>query len=242
MGQANRMAVNFFRAILTQSNAERSYATTYDSYFGDVTRIGIIYDKFYAMMSFLGLWPADMYNWDLYAFLAYYEGSWGDAQCYADALDALDEMLGGAYDVYPWFLPTAMLLFAQDTHSINFGDQGMKEWTGFRSFDRAEDMVEYFGFDPRTQCMTNDGIEDDCATAALGAEDDGHQVFHDANGGAWVYLYLDDRNQHLCSSADLSPISHKLLWDYNESVNIDNRDYTSTYEIKYVLDYYQYFN
>ncbi|MBW2262462.1 MAG: zinc-dependent metalloprotease, partial [Deltaproteobacteria bacterium] len=122
MGQANRMIINFYQAILTQSNAERSYATTYDSFFGDVTRIGIIYDKYYAMMSFLGLWGADSYNLDVYAYLAYYEFSWGKAQTYSDALTTLDAMLGGSYDVYTWFLPTAVLLFAQDTHGISFGD------------------------------------------------------------------------------------------------------------------------
>jgi len=243
LGQANRLVVNFFQAILTQSNAERSYATTYDSFFGDVTRMGIIYDKFYAMLSFLGLWPADFYNWDEYAYMAYYELNWGDAQCYSDALNALDAMLGGAYDVYPWFLPTAVLVFAEDTHNINFGDQSKKEWIGFRTFDRAQDLVDYFGFDPRTQCVLGDGtVVDDCPTAALGAEDDGHQVFHDAQGGAWVYLYMDDRNQHVCASADLSPLSHQLLWDYNESVNIDLQDYVTTYDIKYYLDYYEYFN
>lgn len=242
MGQANRMVVNFYQAILTQSNAERSYATTYDSYFGDVTRMGIIYDKFYAMLSFLGLWPADFYNWDEYAYMAYYELDWGNQQCYSDALNGLDGMLGGAYDVYPWFLPLAVLVFAEDSHNINFGDQAKKEWIGFRVFDREQDFIDYFGFDPRTQCATPDGIVDDCPTAALGAEDDGHQVFHDAAGGAWVYLYLDDRNQHVCASADLSPISHQLLWDHNESVNIDLRDYVTTYDIKYYLDYYNYFN
>jgi hypothetical protein len=242
MGQANRMVINFYRAILTQSNGERSYATTYDSFFGDVTRIGIIYDKFFAMLSFLGLWPADWYNWDDYAYLAYYEGNRGDAQCYSDSLAAVLEMLGGAYDVYPWFLPLAVEVFAQDTHNINFGDPSMKEWIGFRAFDRAEDMAEYFGFDPRSQCHTPDGIADDCPTAALGPADDGHQTFYDAAGGQWAYLYLDDRNQHLCASADMSPASHKLLRDYNEAVNIENRDTASTYDIKYFLDFYQYFD
>lgn len=228
MGQANRLAVNFFRAILTQSNAERSYATTYDAYFGDVTRIGIIYDKFYAMLSFLGLWPADWYNWDVYAYLSYYEGDRGDSLCYSDALDAVIEMLGGSYDVYPWFLPLATLVFAEDTHSINFGDQAMKEWIAFRTFDRTEDMADYFGFDPREE--------------ALGPLDDGHQIFHDDRGSEWVYLFLDDRNQHVVASADLSPISFKQVRDYNEAVNINHSDRATTYDIKYMIDYYQYFD
>jgi len=243
MGQANRMLINFYAAILTQSNAERSYATTYDSFFGDVTRVGIIYDKFYAMLSFLGLWGADSYNWDVYAYLAFYEVNWGNSQTYSDGLNALNIMLGGAYDVYPWFLPTAVLVFAEDTHNINFGDQSKKEWIGFRGFDRAQDMIDYFGFDPRYECHNSDGTVDPaCPTAALGAEDDGHQMFHDAAGGNWVYLFLDDRNVHLCSSEDLSPISYKMVWDYNESVNIDHTDYVTTYEIKYFYDYYKYFD
>lgn len=242
MGQANRMAINFYQSILTQSNAERSYATTYDSFFGDVTRLGIIYDKFYAMLTFLGLWGADYYNWDMYAYLAYYEYNWGDAQCYSDSMDALDSMLGGSYDVYPWFLPTAVLVFAEDTHNISFGDQAKKEWIGFRAFDRADDMSDYFGFDPRYECWSSDGVVVDCPHAAFGAEDDGHQSFHDMEGGQWTYLFLDDRNQHVCASADISPVSFQLLWDYNESVNINHADYTSTYTIKYYLDYYEYFN
>ncbi len=244
MGQANRMVINFYRAIMTQSNAERSYMTTYDPFFGDVTRIGIIYDKFYSMLSFIGLWPADMYNWDDYAYLAYYEANRGDAQAYSDSLTAVDEMLGGAYDVYPWFLPLAVLEYAQDTHDINFGDQSKKEWIGFRAFDRAQDMIDFFGFDPRTECAAAGGGTPtaNCPTAALGAQGDGHQTFHDANGGQWAYLFLDDRNQHVCASSDVSPISYKLLWDYNEAVNVKHSDTENTYTIKYYLDYYRYFN
>jgi Met-zincin len=247
MGQANRMIVNFYRAILTQSNAERSYSTTYDSYFGDVTRIGIIYDKFYSMLSFLGLWGADNYNWDVYALLAYYEANNGNFQYYSDAMETVTTMLGGDYDVYPWFLPSAVAVFAQDTSNINFGDQTMKEWIGFRGFERDQDMVDYYGFDPRYQCMEADGTIDGteelpCATAALGAQDEGHQTFYDSDGGQWVYLFIWDRNLHLCASVDLSPISYKMIWDYNEDINIDNRDWATTYTIKYFYDYYKWFN
>lgn len=228
MGQANRLAVNFMQAILQQSTGERSYATTYDSFYGDVTRQGIIYDKYFAMLTFIGLWPVDSYNQDYYAYLAYYEYDWGNAQLYSDSLNILDSMLGGQYDVYPWFLPLAVLVFAQDTHDINFGDQSKKEWIGFRKFDEVSKMIEYFGFDPRDE--------------ALGPLDDGHQIFHDQGGNKWIYVFLPDRNVHLCVPYDKSPASFKLLWDYNEAVNIDRADYVVTYEIKYWLDFYEYFN
>ncbi|MCP4599476.1 MAG: hypothetical protein GY847_02885 [Proteobacteria bacterium] len=242
MGQATRLAMNFFRAILTQSSSERSYETTYDLYFGDVTRIGIIYDKLYAMFSFLGLWEASMYNPDLYALLAYYEGNWGSAQAYSDSLDTLTVMLGGTYDVYPWFLPNAVMLFAQDSHNISFSDETKKEWIGMRAFDRAQDMLDYFGFDPRTQCVFPDGaIEDDCKEAALGPGDDGHQMFHDKDGSSWTYVFLFDRNQHLCANVDMSPIAYKMIWDYNEDININRYESASTYTIKYFLDFYKYF-
>jgi hypothetical protein len=227
-GQANRLAANFMQAILQQSTGERSYATTFDSFYGDVTRMGIINDKYYAMLTFLGLWPVDSYNQDVYAYLAYYEYNWGNAQLYSDSLNILDSMLGGQYDVYPWFLPLAVLVFAEDSHSINFGDQSKKEWIGFRTFDRIDTMVEYFGLDPRDE--------------ALGPLDDGHQVFHDVDGNQWIYVFLPDRNQHVCVPYDKSPASYKLVWDYNEAVNIDRADYVVTYELKYWIDYYQYFN
>jgi hypothetical protein len=41
---------------------------------------------------------------------------------------------------------------------------------------------------------------------------------------------------------DASPVSFQLLWDYNEAVNVQNADYVTTYDIKYVSDFYQYFN
>ena len=78
-------------------------------------------------------------------------------------------MLEGSYDAYPWFLPLAVEVFTADTHDLNFGDQSMKGWIGFRAFDREQDMIDHFGFDPRTQCSIAAGIEDGCPAAALGA-------------------------------------------------------------------------
>lgn len=224
MGQANRLLTNFYRAILNQSAAERNYQTTYNTFYGDITHMGIIYDKYYAMFSFLGLWPADMYNWDNYALLAFSEATFGNAQYYSDAIETLKVMLGGSYDVYPWFLPTAALVFAQDTHHISFGDRSMKEWIGARVFERSADMVDYFGFDPR------DAVEDPS-----------HLAFSDAEGQMWTYIHLDDRNHWVVASEDINPILFKMIWDYNESVYVNRSTWVTTYDIKYFVDFYEYF-
>lgn len=224
MGQANRLIVNFYRAILNQSATERNYQTTYDTYFGDVTHLGIIYDKYYSMFSFLGLWGSDNYNWDIYSLLAFYESSFGNDQFYSDALETVKVMMGGSYDVYPWFLPTAALLFAQDTHNINFGDQTMKEWMGSRMFTRVEDMVDFFdGVDPRD------------------VMDGSHHAFRDQDGSEWTYIFLDDRLVHVLANADLNPLMFKMIWDYNEDVLVSKADYVDTSDIKYFVDFYNYF-
>ena len=239
MGQANRLVINFFKAIMQQSTGERSYATTFDTFYGDVTRMGIINDKYYAALTFLGLWPVAEYNQDIYSFIAYYEYNWGNSQTYSDSLDVLSSMLGGQYDVYPWFLPLSVLVFAEDTHAINFGDQAKKEWIATRVFETAEYMIEYFS---QLNEETGELTVLDPREEALGPDDDGHQVFYDLDGNRWIYVYLPDRNIHVVSQFDKSPASYKLIWDYNEDVNINRAEYVVTYQLKYWIDYYHYFN
>jgi hypothetical protein len=69
-----------------------------------------------------------------------------------------------------------------------------------------------------------------------------YQVFNDKDGAQWIYYYLLDRNQHLVASKDQNPTSFKILWDQNEDLNVTKLTYVDDYEIKYYLDYFEYFN
>jgi hypothetical protein len=227
MGRANRLIVNFYKAILQQSAGERSYATKFDNFFGDVTQQGIILDKYYAMFCHLALWPADNYDQNMYAYIAYHEVSNGNPLYYSNAQDVTDSMIGGQYDVYPWFKPTAVLLFAQDTHDVMFVDKAKQKWIEMRRFDRVQDMTDVYGFDPRTEALKSDNP---------------YQTFMDKQGNKWIYYYLVDRQKHLTANKNWNPTAYKLLWDQNENLNIKKYSYVDDYEIKYYLDYYEYFN
>ena len=72
--------------------------------------------------------------------------------------------------------------------------------------------------------------------------DNPYQIFRDSLGKEWIYYYLADRNQHLVASKDRNPVAFKLLRDQNEDLNISKSGSADDFEIKYYLDYYQYFN
>jgi len=227
MGQANRLTANFYKAILQQSAGERSYATKFDNFYGDVTQQGIILDKYYAMFLFLGLWPVDDYDQNIYFYMAFHEYSLGSSQFYSDCADVTDSMIGGQYDVYPWFKPTAVLLFAQDTGDINFSDRSKQKWIEMQRFTRKQDVVDYFGFDPLPEATSPSNP---------------YQTFKDKTGAEWIYYYIADRNEHLFSSKDKNPTAFRILWDQNESINVNKSGSTDDFEIKYYSDYYHYFN
>jgi hypothetical protein len=191
-----------------------------------VTQQGIILDKYYAMLLFLGLWPVDDYDQNIYSYLAYHEVGYGNSLFYSDAQDVTDSMIGGQYDVYPWFKPLAVLVFAQDTHDVMFGDKGKQKWIQMRRFDRLQDLVDFFGFDPRAEALKADNP---------------HQTFVDGQGNTWIYYYMVDRNKHLAASKNENPTAFKILWDQNENINLSKYD-DDDYEIKYYLDFYEYFN
>jgi len=50
------------------------------------------------------------------------------------------------------------------------------------------------------------------------------------------------RNQHVVANKNLNPTAFKILWDQNERMNINKSGTTDDYEIKYYLDFYEYFN
>lgn len=227
LGRTMRMVVNFYKAILQQSAAERSYATKFDNFFGDVTQQGIIDDKYYAMFLFLGLWPIDDYDQNIYGYIAMHEYSLGNSMFYADAQDVADSMIGGQYDVYPWFKPLAVLLFAQDTANVNFSDKGKQKWIEMRKFERLQDMIDFFGFDPRTEALK---------------KGNDYQTFKDSKGEEWIYYYMVDRNLHLAAAKFRNPTAYKILWDQNESINVNKSGSLTDYTIKYYLDYYDHFN
>jgi hypothetical protein len=145
LSSANSMVAAFHQAVIQQSSGERPYRTIFDKYFGDVTQQGIILDKYFAMQGWVGLWPTTNYDQNQAGgYIASYAGL-GERSYDDVAQIAVNNMVGGGYDVYPWFVPTAVAMFAQDTHSPAFGGRiDVRDWIGGKVFNRLEDFLTYF--------------------------------------------------------------------------------------------------
>jgi hypothetical protein len=165
MAAANEMMAAFHEALIQQASDERPYATVFDTFYGDETQQGIILDKYFAMQEFVGLWLGD--NYDQNQAAGAYLSSWAsfdfdfpssvgvgtpfDNSYESVAETTVTSMIGSQYAAYPYFIPTAVALFAQDTHNPSFlsaNDPGTrveaKEWIGGWTFTREQDMIDYF--------------------------------------------------------------------------------------------------
>ncbi len=157
-------------------------------------------------------------------------------------------MIGSQYAVYPYFIPTAVALFAQDTHNPAFLSGGgrveAKDWIGGITFggdgvDPYPQLIQYFqdiavahsefGFvsvpDPG-----NNGVliqipcvsEGNCSYNVT----DPTQVFQDPQVGAfigpdglnYVYMLIASRNQIVLAREDRNIVTWKLIEQYNGDV------------------------
>jgi len=193
MSKTNSMVAAFDEALIQQAAGERPYATVYDDFYGDETQQGIILDKYFAMQSFVGLWVSDNYDQNQ---AGTYISSWGDfgfdASYNSIAQTAVRSMVGTQYAAYPYFIPTAVALFAQDTHSPSFIEvvgtveggpgggsaspfpqENDKDWIGGWTFFRQEDLINFFRTIALNSCANN---TDTCLPNCVSFEDCSYDV------------------------------------------------------------------
>jgi hypothetical protein len=142
---ANQLVAAFHKAVIQESAGERPWTTIYDSFYGDVTQQGIILDKYMAMQGWTGLWnTSTLYDQNQVGNFTSYSDT-GDSSYQAVAEDAVISMIGGSYDAPPYFTPTTVAIFAQDTHNPAFnGRIDIRNWIGGHVFTRVEDFLSYF--------------------------------------------------------------------------------------------------
>jgi hypothetical protein len=261
MSKTNQMVAAFSEAIIQQSSGERPYATVYDKFYGDVTQQGIILDKYYAMQEFVGLWQGD--NYDQNQAAGAYISSWGeydfDDSYQSVAETSITSMIGSQYASYPYFIPTAVALFAQDTHNPAFLDVCQqnsssgtgerceaKDWIGGWVFTREQDLIDYFKPIAVTNgvCATFTGCAYDVTNPAIVSQSvqDGH--FLGPDNLTYIYAYLPSRNNWVLARQDRNIVTYKDIQLYNTDIMTTKDDGTdgaySVYEypIKYTIDSY----
>ena len=238
---ANQMVGAFHKAIIQQSSGERPFATIYDKFYGDTTQQGIILDKLFAMQGWVGLWPTDNYDPNQAgSYIASYTGI-GDASYNYVGEDAVVSMIGGQYDVYPYFVPLAVAQFAQDTHSPSFsGRIEIRDWIGGKVFNRLQDFLDYFR-DLAAQnsvCTSFDGCTYDPRPLS-----DTHNEFLGPDKRTWIWAYIPDRNQWVAAQKERNIATYIIVRNYTDDV-INQQDdgafpgsaYSKLLPMKYFLD------
>ncbi len=254
---ANQMVGAFHKAVIQQASGERPYRTVYDKFYGDVTQQGIILDKLFAMQGWVGMWPTDNYDPNQAgSYIASYSGI-GDDSYTTVAEDAVDSMIGGQYDVYPYFVPLAVAQFAQDTHSPSFsGRIDVRDWIGGHTFTRLPDFLDYFrDLAVQTNAMAqNPTLYAGCTTVATCTYDprgisDNHNEFFGPDRRLWIWSYIPDRNQWVAVQKERNTASYVIVRNYTDDVIAQLDDgahpggaYGALLPMKFFLDSFNNFN
>jgi hypothetical protein len=248
---ANQMVAAFHKAVIQQSAGERPYKTVYDKYYGDVTQQGIILDKLFAMQGYVGIWPADNYDQNQAGtYIASYSGV-GDSSYEYVAEDAVTSMIGGQYDVYPYFVPLAVAQFAQDTHDPAFeGRIEARDWIGGHVFTRLDDFLAYF----RDIAVQNNlpGCPDVASCTydpRAPSISDNHNEFFGPDKRKWIWAYVPDRNQWVAVQKERNVASYVIVRNFNDYVVAQLDDgafpggaYPTLLPVKFFLDSFNTFN
>jgi hypothetical protein len=264
------MMAAFDEAIIAQAQGERPVATVFDKFYGDETQQGIILDKYFAMQDFIGMWPTDNYNpndegtylssWASFDFNAgaLQQGPGASYQSVAET--AVNFMTGTQYNAFAYFIPTAVSLFAQDTHSPSFldgtGRTEAKDWIGGQVFTREEDLINYFRTIALNACAyATAPCLPNCTTFESCTYDvtDPTQVAQSPTNGQFVgpdllsymYAYLPSRNEWVLARQDRNVTLWRLIGNYNNDIMASKDDgtadflYSLEYQIKYTIDAYE---
>jgi hypothetical protein len=201
------------------------------------------------MQGFTALWPTDNYDVNQAgSYLASYEGL-GDSFFNFVAEQTVDTMIGGQYDVFPWFVPSAVAQFAQDTHSPSFGGRvDVRDWIGGHVFMRLQDFLDYF-----RDIAVQNNICTDISTCKydprVAGVSDNHNEFLGPDKRLWAWAYIADRNEWLAVQKERNTASYIIVRDYNNDV-VNSQDdgaqpgraYGLQLPMKYTLDAFDTYN
>jgi len=243
--------------VIAQSTGERPVATVYDQFYGDVTQQGIILDKLTAMQYWVGLWPGTNYDPNQAgAYFASYSDT-PDASYQTIAQNAASFMIGGTYDAFPYFAPSAVALFAQDTHNPAFsGSLQIRNWIGGKVFmgaDPVQDFLDYFrdlatqhnyvsadgtvncsnGFDSCTYDPRNLSVQDGLISAQ-------YNEFIGPDQTYWAWAYIPDRNEYVAVQKYVNTASYVIVRAYNNDIvyNLDDGSTGNAYGVELPMKYY----
>jgi hypothetical protein len=251
-------------AIVQQSSGERPYVTNFDPYYGDTTQQGITIDKLQAITQFTSLWQTTNYDPKQAAGAYIASFSLGDTEYMGVAEASATSMVGGAYNIFPYAIPLAVLQFTQATHDPNFvafaQRPEIRDWTGGHTFNREQDFLDFFrsiAIDKRlvgengTLCTTLQDCTYDPRIPSYPSDplapyhSDLYNQFKGPEGRRWIWVYVQDRNQWVAADRDRNVATYVVMFNYTQDViyAMDDGKFGPAYGLQLPLKYYlTYFN
>jgi hypothetical protein len=269
---ANAMAGAFHEALIQQGSGERPYKTIYDNFYGDTTQQGIFIDKLVALQSWTDIWQVDNFDPDQAGgvYLSSYSSEFGDPVYQTVAETAVDSMIGGQYDVFPFARPLAVMQFSKATHDVNFGGRTeIRDWTGGKVFFREQDFLNFFRtlqvqFHTKMSPQSNVGVAPfTCADVATCPYDprvkqespsdinhsDSYNEFLGPDNRRYAWVFVQDRNQWVVVDRDRNTAAYLIVRNYNTDViklesdgNFGPDLYGDLRQVKYFMDLFQQYN
>jgi hypothetical protein len=215
----------FYDAVINQPSSFRNYQTTFDPYYGDILRLGIIIDKIFTLFAFMDLQEVYNYNPDVYTYVSMYDAPFGDRNL-ALSQRVLDNMLGANYDTFPWFRYYSIGIFSAVTNTNLVDQVQLKERIAMQRYENLEELQAVYGAD--------------IIDRATGA--DNPQQLFTQDGEEYVYTFLADQGWHLVAGRSRSPVSYQFIRDYNQDLNGSADPDLDNFGLKILLAYYEYFN
>ena len=122
MVQAVKLVVAFYNSVIQQSSSDRHWRDEFDPFTGEQTRIGIIWDKIFAMMFLMGD-ESFAYNpnqrFSYASFLSYIQDSEGLYSGFGNLMEKiLENMLTVRVDMEPWFIGFGRTLYALNAYNL----------------------------------------------------------------------------------------------------------------------------
>jgi hypothetical protein len=256
---ANSMAAAFHKAIIQQASGERPFKTVFDNYYGDVVQQGIFLDKFLALQSWVDLWRVDNFDPDQAqgSLMASYSAYEGDGTYESVSEDAVDAMIGGQYDTFPFARLTAVVMFSKATHDLNYnGRIDDRDWIGGKVFFRERDFLDYFrglAVQYNVYCSNTDTLDTckyDPREKSFSLSDPGHSddfnEFLGPDNRRWAWVYVADRNSWVAVDRDRNTASYLIVRSYNNlTIHGETAGLAPFYiqlQVKYFLDSFNQYN
>ncbi|MCM2280276.1 MAG: zinc-dependent metalloprotease [Bdellovibrionaceae bacterium] len=144
--KAVRLTIAFFDAVIQQKASDRPYDTEYDLFSGEVKRVGILSDKVYAMLFFMGNDGLPYHPNKPMSYASFM--TFQSEPEFANLLDNIYEnQLTTRVDMQPWFINSTRALYSiTSTDSYNIDDSGNIDRIQVQRYTAVE-MKSNFGIE-----------------------------------------------------------------------------------------------